>query len=190
DNDGVQDVDEVTGDTDHDGIPNYLDPDDDNDGIPTSVEGTGDSDSDGIPDYLDNDNLNNSATRKVLETPVVSVGDTVTYQIVLSNTGSITASLVVTDILDTHLAPVVASTIPSPTLVNSRTLVWSDLSILPFEVLTITVSAQALANSPLTDGYTAGNDFTAEVSGSTLTRTTSILTLNPWRTYVPFVRIE
>ncbi|MCL5997363.1 MAG: hypothetical protein M1546_15090, partial [Chloroflexi bacterium] len=56
DNDGVQDVDEVTGDTDHDGIP----------------------------DYLDNDNLNNSATRKVLETPVVSVGDTVTYQIVLS----------------------------------------------------------------------------------------------------------
>ena len=190
DNDGVQDVDEVAGDSDQDGIPNYLDPDDDNDGIPTSVEGTGDSDSDGVPDYLDNDNLNNSATSKVLETPIVSVGDTVTYQIVLSNTGSITASLAVTDILDTHLAPVVASTIPTPTLVNSRTLVWSDLSILPLEVLTITVSAQALANSLLTDGYTVGNNFTAEVSGSTLTRTASLLTVNPWRAYVPFVRIE
>lgn len=42
-------------DTDDDGIPDYLDPDDDNDGIPTADEGAPDrdSDGDGIPDYLD-----------------------------------------------------------------------------------------------------------------------------------------
>jgi hypothetical protein len=64
DSDGVPDAVEIPiGDTDGDGIPNYLDPDDDNDGIPTNFEdsnGDGDptnddSDSDGIPDYLDFD---------------------------------------------------------------------------------------------------------------------------------------
>jgi hypothetical protein len=49
-------------DSDEDGIPDYLDPDDDNDGTPTIDEdtngdgffGNDDSDGDGIPDYLDN----------------------------------------------------------------------------------------------------------------------------------------
>lgn len=41
-------------DTDFDGVPNYLDADDDNDGILTIQEGsTADSDGDGILDYLD-----------------------------------------------------------------------------------------------------------------------------------------
>ncbi|WP_319475709.1 hypothetical protein [Marispirochaeta aestuarii] len=39
-------------DTDDDGIPNYLDADDDGDGIPSANE-TGDTDADGIPDYLE-----------------------------------------------------------------------------------------------------------------------------------------
>jgi hypothetical protein len=52
-------------DSDHDGIPDYLDPDDDNDGIPDDQDpdsnGDGildskqDQDGDGIPDYLDAD---------------------------------------------------------------------------------------------------------------------------------------
>ncbi len=40
-------------DTDNDFRPDYRDPDDDGDGIPTSEENEGDSDFDGIPDYLD-----------------------------------------------------------------------------------------------------------------------------------------
>ena len=46
-------------DTDGDGLPNYLDPDDDDDGLPTigsrdfTDEGLSDLDQDGIPNYLD-----------------------------------------------------------------------------------------------------------------------------------------
>jgi hypothetical protein len=52
-------------DTDEDGIPNYIDPDDDGDGRPTideieiAADGTvtfPDSDGNGIPDYLDPNN--------------------------------------------------------------------------------------------------------------------------------------
>ncbi|TQV80224.1 Ig-like domain-containing protein [Aliikangiella coralliicola] len=53
DGDGIFDLEEGTGDSDGDGIPDYLDEDSDNDGIPDSEEGNGDSDTDGIPDYLD-----------------------------------------------------------------------------------------------------------------------------------------
>lgn len=45
-------------DDDGDGIPSYIDQDDDNDGISDIVEGVGDSDGDGIPDYLDVDSDN------------------------------------------------------------------------------------------------------------------------------------
>ena len=53
DGDGIYDLEEGTGDSDGDGIPDYLDTDSDNDGIPDSEEGNGDSDGDGIADYLD-----------------------------------------------------------------------------------------------------------------------------------------
>lgn len=60
----TQETDTVTeplSDTDHDGTPNYLDPDDDGDGIPTATEDTTasgeqaivDSDGDTVPDYLE-----------------------------------------------------------------------------------------------------------------------------------------
>ncbi|MEZ4970157.1 MAG: hypothetical protein R2814_10995 [Flavobacteriaceae bacterium] len=39
-------------DTDGDGIPNYLDADDDGDGVLTKDE-LGDADNNGVPDYLD-----------------------------------------------------------------------------------------------------------------------------------------
>ncbi len=75
DNDGVSTMDEdLNGDgypgnddTDNDGIPNYLDPDDDNDNVDTITETTGigagfgqqyifiDTDADGIENYIDND---------------------------------------------------------------------------------------------------------------------------------------
>jgi len=45
-------------DTDGDGIPNYLDPDDDNDGLPTAEELKIDSDRDGLVNYLDADDDN------------------------------------------------------------------------------------------------------------------------------------
>ena len=49
-------------DSDQDGIPDYLDPDDDNDGVPTIEEfSLGiplDTDNDGIFDYLDTDDDN------------------------------------------------------------------------------------------------------------------------------------
>ena len=61
DGDGNPDATEGTGDVDGDGIPNYIDGNDndgplgdlDGDGIPNGVEGSGDTDGDGIPDNQD-----------------------------------------------------------------------------------------------------------------------------------------
>ncbi len=72
DNDGVLEVIDDSIDTDLDGIPDYIDFDDDGDNVPTSQEldtlnldgdndpltNPKDTDSDGIPDYLDNDDDN------------------------------------------------------------------------------------------------------------------------------------
>ncbi len=55
DGDGVPTAEEPTGDTDGDGLPDFLDPDADGDGYPDGDEGTGDADGDGTPDYLDED---------------------------------------------------------------------------------------------------------------------------------------
>lgn len=70
DNDGVPaDIEQLEGDTDGDGIPDFLDTDDDNDNVLTSVEAVlqvdendnpiqgqyVDTDTNGIPNYLDND---------------------------------------------------------------------------------------------------------------------------------------
>ncbi len=59
DNDGVEETD-LTLDTDNDGVPNYLDNDDDGDGVLTKneLDDEGvplDTDNDGIDDYLDTD---------------------------------------------------------------------------------------------------------------------------------------
>ncbi|QCX38489.1 hypothetical protein FF125_08620 [Aureibaculum algae] len=61
DNDGVDETDDLLLDTDGDGIPNYIDSDDDGDDITTKnedIDGDGDptnddTDGDGIPNYLD-----------------------------------------------------------------------------------------------------------------------------------------
>ncbi len=55
DGDGIPDEVEGAGDTDGDGIPDYLDTDSDGDGIPDAIEETGDMDGDGLPNYLDTD---------------------------------------------------------------------------------------------------------------------------------------
>ncbi|MCB0123223.1 MAG: hypothetical protein KDE58_13300, partial [Caldilineaceae bacterium] len=52
--DSILTIEEVAqGDTDADGIPNFLDRDDDGDGVDTLLEGRADSNMNGIPDYLD-----------------------------------------------------------------------------------------------------------------------------------------
>jgi len=66
DNDGIDEPVDEELDTDMDGIPNYIDFDDDGDNVPTSVElgdndpdtPPRDSDNDEIPDYLDADDDN------------------------------------------------------------------------------------------------------------------------------------
>jgi hypothetical protein len=58
DNDGISDQNEGNGDTDDDGIADYLDNDSDNDGVPDSLEGNNDTDNDGIADYQDLDSDN------------------------------------------------------------------------------------------------------------------------------------
>jgi hypothetical protein len=52
----VQDSWSYGSDVDGDGIPNWLQYDSDNDGIDDGTEGTADSDGDGVPDYLDAEN--------------------------------------------------------------------------------------------------------------------------------------
>lgn len=66
DNDGVDEPEDDSLDTDGDGFPNYIDSDDDGDAINTIKEDVDkdgdptndDTDGDGIPDYLDNDDDN------------------------------------------------------------------------------------------------------------------------------------
>lgn len=58
DRDGLDDLDEGTGDPDADGLPNMLDEDSDGDGIPDRVEIGLDSDGGTIPDRLDEDSDN------------------------------------------------------------------------------------------------------------------------------------
>jgi hypothetical protein len=55
DGDGIPDFIEGPGDADGDGVPNLYDEDSDGDGIPDAVEGSEDSDGDGTPDFLDAD---------------------------------------------------------------------------------------------------------------------------------------
>lgn len=55
DNDGVLTRDEGTSDVDGDGLGNHEDSDSDGDGVPDSVEGLGDPDGDGIPNLFDLD---------------------------------------------------------------------------------------------------------------------------------------
>lgn len=66
-------------DTDNDGIPDYLDPDDDGDGIPTKDEDPNkdgnplddDANNNGIPDYLDPDSPNPVVSQKGLFLPYI-----------------------------------------------------------------------------------------------------------------------
>lgn len=62
DGDNIPDAIEGHGDWDKDGIPNNLDTDDDNDGIPTGWELLGDFDGDGQANYLDSDSDNDGLT--------------------------------------------------------------------------------------------------------------------------------
>jgi hypothetical protein len=55
DRDGIPNYLEGMDDTDGDGTPNWLDHDSDNDGIPDWNEGAGDADGDGVLDYADTD---------------------------------------------------------------------------------------------------------------------------------------
>jgi hypothetical protein len=91
DNDGVLDIDEVTGpdpttppeipDADGDGIPDDLDPDDDNDGVPDDQGGNdpdpaADADGDGISDALDPDDDNDGiADEDEIAAPGPTPGD-------------------------------------------------------------------------------------------------------------------
>src|SRR5690606_1412521 len=63
DNDKIDTIAEVNlGDTDNDGNLNYLDVDDDGDTWLTIDEGTGDDDKDSVPNYLDNTHYKNPVT--------------------------------------------------------------------------------------------------------------------------------
>jgi len=67
DGDGILDTNESSGDTDRDGVPDYLDIDSDNDGLLDSAEAGGfteplDTDGDGIADFVDLDSDNDGLT--------------------------------------------------------------------------------------------------------------------------------
>ncbi len=74
DGDGISDADEGGGDTDEDGIVDFLDSDSDNDGLPDSVEGTLDADGDGLPDFQDRDSDNDTIS-DAIEGTLDSDGD-------------------------------------------------------------------------------------------------------------------
>jgi len=78
DGDGIATSVEGNGDSDSDGVPDYLDTDADDNGVDDSVEGTNDNDGDGTPDFqdLDDDGDNTTDSQEILDDGGSTTNDT------------------------------------------------------------------------------------------------------------------
>ncbi|GIV85691.1 MAG: hypothetical protein KatS3mg052_2698 [Candidatus Roseilinea sp.] len=82
-------------------------------------------------DSEDRPNLVNIETAKVGSAAMARVGDLITYTLTLSNSGNVTATATVTDVLDGRLTLEAAS--PMPDATSGGVLVWQNVSVPPGE---------------------------------------------------------
>jgi uncharacterized repeat protein (TIGR01451 family) len=132
------------------------------------------------------DNVNTSGatgTRKEVTPTVVRMGELVSYTIVVSNSGSATVTVQVTDTLGVS-ATLVSAT---PSYVQSgQTLVWSNV-VVPADgtvVLTVTVR---VGSGPLPGGYLLFNNAMVGAADGEVTRSAPMVQVEPHRAFVPMV---
>ncbi len=150
-------------------------------------ECAGDSDSDGIPDYLDNDSLDNAQTQKLVSHTRIHPGDTVTYEIALHNSGVVTLTPTITDDVPSplHIVTAVPSgTQTSNTLVWSGVIVPPSSSV----TLTLVAMAPLSTTTLYTVTNHFVGSLPAEFSFNQIPeRTSPVLTVAPYIYYMPIV---
>jgi uncharacterized repeat protein (TIGR01451 family) len=131
-------------------------------------------------------NLNTSGpagTRKEATPTVLRMGELVTYTIVISNAGSAAVTAQVTDTL------AVSATLVSATPGYSQagqTLIWGNVVVPAGGTAVLTVTVRA-ASGPLPGGYTLNNSVLIGTADGQITRDAPVVTVGPWRAFVPIV---
>jgi uncharacterized repeat protein (TIGR01451 family) len=150
-------------------------------------ECAGDSDNDGIPDYLDNDGLNNGQTQKLVSPASVHVGSLVTYEIVLHNTSVVTLTPTITDEVPAPLQIVTA--VPSGTQTsNTLVWSGVDVPPGTLVTITLVTRAPYSGTVPYTVTNNFAGVLPAEFSYNRLpVRTAPVLVVSPYYCYVPVV---
>jgi uncharacterized repeat protein (TIGR01451 family) len=140
----------------------------------------------GLPcDSEDRPNLDNAETRKEAHASAVRVGELVTYTITLSNSGTTTATVAVTDVLDARLSYVDASIAPDSTA--GGVLAWHGVVVPAGEVQQIAVTVRAGANTPVWASYAVTNSVQISYRSRTMARDAVTVEVKPWRVFLPMV---
>jgi len=133
----------------------------------------------------DRPNLDNAETRKQAHASAVRVGELVTYTITLSNSGTMTATVAVTDVLDARLSYVDASIAPDSTA--GGVLAWHGVVVPAGEARHITVTMRAGANTPLWASYVVTNSVQIAYRSQTMARDAAGVEVEPRRVFLPMV---
>jgi len=140
----------------------------------------------GLPcDSEDRPRLDNAETRKQAHASAVRVGDLVTYTITLSNSGTMTATVAVTDVLDARLSYVNANIAPNS--MAGGVMAWHGVVVPPGAMRHITVTVRAGANTPLWASYAVTNSVQISYRSRTTARDAAAVTVEPWRVFLPMV---
>ncbi len=134
-------------------------------------------------DSEDRPDLDNIETAKGGSAAMARVGDLITYTLTLSNSGSVTATATVTDVLDGRRTFESASVTPDESA--GGTLVWQNVVVPAGERVVITVTVRAGANTPLAQSYTVNNAMQVSYRNTTLTRQAGSVEVAPWRAFIP-----
>ncbi|WP_169238740.1 DUF7507 domain-containing protein [Candidatus Roseilinea sp. NK_OTU-006] len=134
-------------------------------------------------DSEDRPDLDNIETAKVGSAAMARVGELITYTLTLSNSGNVTATATVTDVLDGRLTLEAAS--PTPDATSGGVLVWQNVSVPPGEQVVMTVTVRAGANTSLAQSYTVVNAMQVSYRNTALTRQAGEVEIMPWRAFIP-----
>jgi uncharacterized repeat protein (TIGR01451 family) len=115
----------------------------------------------------------------------VRVGELVTYTITLSNSGTTTATVAVTDVLDARLSYVDASIAPDSTA--GGVLAWHGVVVPAGEVQQIAVTVRAGANTPVWASYAVTNSVQISYRSRTMARDAVTVEVKPRRVFIPMV---
>jgi uncharacterized repeat protein (TIGR01451 family) len=132
------------------------------------------------------DNVNTggaTGTRKEVTPTVVRMGELVSYTIVISNSGSVSVTVQVTDTL------AVSATLVSATpgyVQSGQTLVWSNVVVPAGGTAVLTVTVRA-ASGPLPEGYLLFNSVIICTADGEFTCSAPAVQVEPWRAFVPIV---